>query len=151
MISCADLATASGGQIIATESTVTMESTNDLSKSGGATIGNPSVLLPAVALLLGSGVLVLRSCGAGSRSDSPKDRASGEWALACQLPRAARRYREHPALTLSTMAFCAVARASLLEMRAVACALRLHHLSSRRSEYYYLRTTRRYASALILI
>lgn len=57
-ISCADLATVSGEQTVVTESTVTLESTNDLPKSGDATIGNPSVLLPAVALLLGSGVLV---------------------------------------------------------------------------------------------
>ncbi len=63
VISCADLATVSGGQTTAMESTVarevtvTKESTRPLPKSGGAAIGSSAVLLPAVTLLLGSGVL----------------------------------------------------------------------------------------------
>lgn len=57
-ISCAGLATMSGEQTKATESTVTKEFTGDLPKSSGVPIGNPSVLLPAVALLLGSVGLV---------------------------------------------------------------------------------------------
>lgn len=39
--------------------TTTMMETTALPKSGGAGIGNPSVLLPAAALLLGAGVLAL--------------------------------------------------------------------------------------------
>jgi CHRD domain len=51
VISCADLTTTSGGQTKAVESTVA----EPLPVSGGVF---PSVLLPTIALLLGSGVLV---------------------------------------------------------------------------------------------
>jgi hypothetical protein len=51
-IACADLVP-TGTQ----EQTMMMESTQPLPKSGGAAIGSTSVLLPAVALLLGSGLL----------------------------------------------------------------------------------------------
>ncbi len=40
-----------------TEETMMMETTQPLPKSGGPAIGSTSVLLPAAALLLGSGVL----------------------------------------------------------------------------------------------
>jgi hypothetical protein len=39
------------------EETMMMETTQPLPKSGGPAIGSTSVLLPAAALLLGSGVL----------------------------------------------------------------------------------------------
>ncbi len=39
------------------EETMMMETTQPLPKSGGPVLGNPSILLPAAALLLGSGVL----------------------------------------------------------------------------------------------
>ena len=39
------------------EETIMMETTQPLPKSGGPAIGSTSVLLPAAALLLGSGVL----------------------------------------------------------------------------------------------
>ncbi|MEJ7870624.1 MAG: hypothetical protein WKF67_00070 [Rubrobacteraceae bacterium] len=39
------------------EETMMMESTQPLPKSGGPVLGSPSILLPAAALLLGSGVL----------------------------------------------------------------------------------------------
>jgi len=39
------------------EQTVMMETTQPLPKSGGPLLGSASVLLPAAALLLGSGVL----------------------------------------------------------------------------------------------
>ena len=39
------------------ESTMTKETTNPLPRSGGIGIGSPSVLLPAVALLVGGGIL----------------------------------------------------------------------------------------------
>ncbi len=39
------------------EETVIIETTAPLPKSGGVTVGGPSVLLPAAALLLGGGVL----------------------------------------------------------------------------------------------
>ena len=42
---------------VKTEETVMMETTQPLPKSGGPAIGSTSVLLPAAALLLGSGVL----------------------------------------------------------------------------------------------
>ena len=41
------------------EETMMMETTQPLPKSGGPVIGSTSVLLPAAALLLGSGVLAL--------------------------------------------------------------------------------------------
>ncbi len=39
------------------EETMMMETTQPLPKSGGPVLGSPSILLPAAALLLGSGVL----------------------------------------------------------------------------------------------
>jgi Cu/Zn superoxide dismutase len=72
VISCADLATSSGAQTASGERTVTVESTtpaeeyeeyeeyestSPLPKSGGVTISTPSMLLPAVALLIGSGIM----------------------------------------------------------------------------------------------
>lgn len=57
VISCADLTTLSGEQTTVTESTVTTESTRPLPKSGGIPIGSSTLLLPAIALLLGTGVL----------------------------------------------------------------------------------------------
>jgi len=39
------------------EETMMMESTQPLPASGGPVLGSPSILLPAAALLLGSGVL----------------------------------------------------------------------------------------------
>ncbi len=39
------------------EETMMMETTTPLPKSGGPVLGSPSILLPAAALLLGTGVL----------------------------------------------------------------------------------------------
>jgi hypothetical protein len=44
-------------QTVTMEETMMMETTQPLPKSGGPAIGSTSVLLPAGALLLGSGVL----------------------------------------------------------------------------------------------
>ena len=44
-------------QTMMMEETMMMETTQPLPKSGGPAIGSTSVLLPAAALLLGSGVL----------------------------------------------------------------------------------------------
>jgi hypothetical protein len=44
-------------QTMMMEETMMMETTQPLPKSGGPVIGSTSVLLPAAALLLGSGVL----------------------------------------------------------------------------------------------
>ncbi len=44
-------------QTMMVEETMMMETTQPLPKSGGPAIGSTSVLLPAAALLLGSGVL----------------------------------------------------------------------------------------------
>ena len=44
-------------QTMMMEETMMMETTQPLPKSGGPAIGTTSVLLPAAALLLGSGVL----------------------------------------------------------------------------------------------
>ncbi len=44
-------------QTVMMEETMMMETTQPLPKSGGPVLGNPSILLPAAALLLGSGVL----------------------------------------------------------------------------------------------
>lgn len=46
-----------GGNTMRVERTT--ETTQPLPKSGGLMVGSPSVLLPAAALLLGSGVLTL--------------------------------------------------------------------------------------------
>ncbi len=44
-------------QTVMMEETMMMETTQPLPKSGGPVLGSPSILLPAAALLLGSGVL----------------------------------------------------------------------------------------------
>ncbi len=44
-------------QTMMMEETMMMETTQPLPKSGGPVLGSPSILLPAAALLLGSGVL----------------------------------------------------------------------------------------------
>ncbi|HLL39578.1 MAG TPA: hypothetical protein VK359_04270 [Rubrobacteraceae bacterium] len=46
-------------QTMMMEETMMMETTQPLPKSGGPVLGSPSVLLPAAALLLGSGVLAV--------------------------------------------------------------------------------------------
>lgn len=54
-ISCADFITGSG--LARVEETSMRETTRPLPKSGGPVIGSPSVLLPAAALFLGSGIV----------------------------------------------------------------------------------------------
>jgi len=49
--------TAMAQQTVMMEETMMTETTQPLPKSGGPVIGSTSVLLPAAALLLGSGVL----------------------------------------------------------------------------------------------
>lgn len=51
------IAMAQGEQTVMTEQTMMMETTQPLPQSGGPMVGGATVLLPAAALLLGSGVL----------------------------------------------------------------------------------------------
>ena len=51
------IAMAQGERTVMTEQTMMQETTQPLPKSGGPIVGGPTVLLPAAALLLGSGVL----------------------------------------------------------------------------------------------
>ena len=57
MLILVPVAMAQQEQTMMMEETMMMETTQPLPKSGGPVIGSTSVLLPAAALLLGSGVL----------------------------------------------------------------------------------------------